>query len=226
MRPADLKSPFTWEKRHITVHDRVWYVPKHYQDFTSFTFPGWNDSLFFDDKKPICLEYCSGNGAWIADKAQNSPQYNWVAIEQKFERVRKIWSKIKNFQLSNLLAVCGEGFCVTHQYIPSESVHSVFINFPDPWPKNRHAKYRIVQVRFIAEVRRILQTGGLLTMVTDDVDYSKEMIAVMQQCPGFESIFPDPFYVTEYPDYGSSYFEEIWRGKGKDIHYHVFRKTH
>ena len=109
MKPEDLKSPFTWDKRHILVQDRVWYVPPQFQDFGSFSFPGWNHSLFFDQERPICLEYCSGNGAWIAARAQAQSQYNWVAIERKFERVRKIWSKLKNFQLSNLLAICAEG---------------------------------------------------------------------------------------------------------------------
>lgn len=224
MKPENLKSPFTWDKRHILVHDQVWYVPDQYEDFTSFSFPGWGNSLFFDQERPICLEYCSGNGAWIAAKAKEQSQYNWVAVERKFDRVRKIWSKIKNFQLLNLLAVCGEGYRITHHYIPNASVHSVFINFPDPWPKRRHAKYRIVQVSFIEEVRRILQPGGILTMVTDDVPYSQMMIDVLHQFPSFESLFPYPFYVTDYPSYGTSYFEDLWRQKGKQIHYHVFRK--
>lgn len=225
MKPADLQSPFTWAKRHIVVHDRIWYIPDRYNDFASFSFPGWNHPLFFEQERPICLEYCSGNGAWIAAKAQAQPEYNWVAVECKFERVRRIWSKVKNFQLSNLLTVCGEGFVTTRQYIPSESIQAVFINFPDPWPKNRHAKHRIVQVPFIEEVHRILRSDGVLTMVTDDADHSQYMIDVMQKIPGFESVFPDPFYVTEYPTYGTSYFEDLWRQKGKTIRYHAFRKV-
>jgi tRNA (guanine-N7-)-methyltransferase len=224
MKPEDLKSPFTWEKRHILVHDRIWYVPDQYEDFANFSFPGWNHSLFFEQERPICLEYCSGNGSWIAAKAQSHPEYNWVAIERKFDRVRKIWSKVKNFQLSNLLAVCGEGYRVTHHYIPKESIDSVYINFPDPWPKRRHAKYRIVQLPFIKEIYRILQPGGVLTMVTDDVAYSQEMIHVLHQVLGFQSVFGHPHYIVDYPDYGTSYFEDLWRQKGKIIRYHMFRK--
>lgn len=224
MKPEDLTSPFTWEKRHILVQDRVWYVPDEYDNFASFSFPGWSHSSFFAQERPICLEYCSGNGAWIAAKAQAQPEYNWVGIEQKFDRVRKIWSKVKNLQLSNLLAVCGEGYRITHHYIPNGSVHSVFINFPDPWPKRRHAKHRIVQEPFIEEVRRILQMGGVLTMVTDDTGYSQFMIEVMHHFAGFESLFARPFYVTDYPSYGASYFEDLWRQKGRVIRYHAFRK--
>ncbi len=224
MKPEDLKSPFTWDKRHILIQDRIWYIPDQYEDFASFSFPGW--AQLFDRQNPICVEYCSGNGAWIAAKAQAHPEYNWVAIERKFERVRKIWSKIKNLGLSNLLIVCGEGYRTTQHYFPSSSVHSVFINFPDPWPKKRHAKHRIVQASFIEEIRRILQPKGVLTMVTDDEPYSKIMIDVLvHQVIGFESLFDHPYYVHEYADYGTSYFEDLWRQKGKRIHYHAFRKA-
>ena len=224
MKPADLKSPFTWEKRHILVHDRVWYIPNHYDHFETFSFPGWGNPPLFDQEKPVCLEYCSGNGAWIAAKALEQPDYHWVAVEQKFERVRKIWSKIKNFQLPNLLAVCSEGYRLTHHYIPSNSVHAVFVNFPDPWPKTKHTKHRIIQVPFVEEILRILKPEGVFTLVTDDAPYSKWMIDILEQVPQFESLFPSPFYVTEYPSYGTSYFEDLWREKGKQIHYHAFRK--
>jgi len=226
MKPDDLKSPFTWDERRVMVQDRIWYVPNQYENFNSFTFPGWNSPLFFDNSNPVCIEYCSGNGAWVAVKARMNPQYNWVAVELKFERVRKIWSKLKNFQLTNLMAVCGEGYRLTRHYIPDASIHSVFINFPDPWPKKRHAKHRIVQPSFVNEIIRILHPGGVLTMVTDDADYSRVMIDVVLQFSEFESEFADPYYVTDYPEYGTSYFEDLWRQKGKNIHYHSFRKSY
>lgn len=224
MKPADLKSPFRWDQRHIVVHDRVWYVPDQFDDFASYSFPGWNHSDFFHQEKPVCIEYCTGNGGWIAAKAQVHPEYNWVGVEKKFERVRRIWSKIKNHQLPNLLAVCGEGLRATKHYIPPASVRAVYINFPDPWPKTRHAKNRIVQPVFVQEMHRILEPGGILTMVTDDESYSRYMIHVLQQASGFQSSFAAPYYSMELPGYGTSYFEDLWRNKGKTIRYHAFRK--
>lgn len=206
------------------MKDRIWYVPDGYDNFSSFTFKGWGNPLFFDQERPVCIEYCSGNGAWIAARAQRDSHYNWVAIELKFERVRKIWSKIKNFDLPNLLAVCGEGYRITHHYIPDNSVHEVYINFPDPWPKRRHGKNRIIQPSFISEIRRILRPGGGLTMVTDDVPYSRHMIEVVQNFPTFDSLHPFPFYVNDDPNYGTSFFEDLWRERGKKIYYHAFRK--
>jgi tRNA (guanine-N7-)-methyltransferase len=224
MKPQDLKSPFKWEQRQIIIQDRVWYVPDQHLSEIPFVFPGWTSELTFSQEKPIYLEYCSGNGAWIASKAVEQSQYNWVGVEKKFDRTRKIWSKIKKLELNNLLTICGEGYRVTHQFFANESIDAVFINFPDPWPKKRHAKHRIVQPHFVQEVHRILKKDKLFTLVTDDEDYSRIMIDVIHRNQGFKSIFESPYFVTTYPDYGSSYFEDLWREKGKTIHYHVFRK--
>ncbi len=225
MRPEDLKSPFTWQERRILIHDRIWYVPDRYENFGSFSFPGWHHSDTFSQKGPIYLEYCSGNGAWISAKARAHPKQNWVAIERNFSRVRKIWSKIKNDHLPNLLVVSGEGDCVTRHYLPHASVQAVYINFPDPWPKRRHAKNRLIQASFLMEIQRILKPDGILTMVTDDEAYSHIMISKALQIPGFQPLFASPHYVTEYDDYGTSYFEDLWRQKGKIIRYHAFRKS-
>ncbi|WP_068468130.1 tRNA (guanosine(46)-N7)-methyltransferase TrmB [Candidatus Protochlamydia phocaeensis] len=225
MKPEDLKSPFIWEQRNILIQDRVLYVPDQCSSYDQFSFPGWAKEPVFSQERPVCIEYCSGNGAWIAAKASENRHQNWVAIERKFDRVRKIWSKLKNKQLDNLFVVCGEGYRVTHQYFPSESVESVYINFPDPWPKKRHAKHRIIQTPFVTEIWRILKKGGLLTLVTDDENYSQIMIEVVSAISGFEPLYPSPYFITDYPGYGTSYFEDLWREKGKTIRYHLFRKS-
>lgn len=223
MRPENLKSPFKWDERRVLLQDRILYVPEYYDKYDEFVFPGW-ESLFANSN-PLHIEYCSGNGAWIAERARLNPNINYVAIEKKFPRIRKIWSKIHNLKLDNLIGICGEGMRVTLQYFPHESVDGVFINFPDPWPKTRHAKHRIVQAPFVAEMARIMKKGSLLTMVTDDADYSSWMIAVMNGHTGFKSIHPAPFYIQDMEEYGSSYFEELWVGKGKTIRYHQFARV-
>lgn len=224
MKPANLKYPFISHERRILIEDRVWYLPGSCENLPPFTFPGWADPLLFGRERPISIEYCSGNGTWIAEKAQANPERHWVAVERKFVRTRKIWSKIKNSNLSNLLAVCGEGHSLTQDYLPAASVDEVYINFPDPWPKTRHAKHRLIQLPFMREILRILQPGGVVTMVTDDAGHSNWIIQIMQQLSGFESLFAKPYYVEDYPGYGTSFFEELWREKGKSIRYHVYRK--
>ncbi len=224
MKPEDLKSPFKWDQRHVLIQDRVFYIPAYYDKYHEFQFPGWEAEELFGNGKPISIEYCSGNGAWIAAKAIEDPETNWVAVEKRFDRSRKIWSKIKNHQLSNLVVICGEGFTATKYFLPSQSIQHIYINFPDPWPKQRHAKHRIIQPSFIGQMERLLLPQGRFTFVTDDPDYSCLAIDEMKKASSFQSIHPEPFYTSNREGYGTSYFEELWREKGKSIRYHEYVK--
>jgi len=224
MRPSHLKSPFRWHERRVTIEDRVWYVPKRCEN-DSFTFPGWVHDQTFALDQPVNVEFCSGNGDWIAAKALKNPRQNWVAVEKKFPRVQKIWSKLKNHRIPNLLIICGEGYDVIQQYFCSNSVNAVYVNFPDPWPKNSHAKNRLIQPNFILEMTQILKPEGTFTLATDDELYSDRVIKDVHQTGGFSSQLPEPFYCDELHDYGISYFEDLWRKQGKKIRYHIFKKN-
>lgn len=206
------------------VHDRIWYVPSYHDKYGEFKFPGWSDPEFFGNDNPVKIEYCSGNGAWVTAKAAADPLTNWVCVEKKILRVRKIWSKLKNLQLNNLLIICGEGANATKRYISDASVSDIYINFPDPWPKNRHHKHRLIQPVFVEDMWRTLKDSGSLTLVTDDPDYSAEMIKVLSGHSGYVSKFSAPYYTSDWENYGTSYFERLWRDKGKIIRYHQFHK--
>lgn len=223
-KARDLHWPFSWEERRVVIRDGVWFVPEYFDRFEEFRFGGWRE--VFQNENPVRVEYCSGNGEWILEKARLHPEVNWVAVEIKFERVRKIWAKKKNRGLENLLVVCGEGCATTSHYFPKNSVSEIFINFPDPWPKRVHAKHRLIKDTFVQEMWKTLCVDGSVTFVTDDPTYSEEMISHMGRNPGFRSSLEAPHYTNHYPDYGSSFFEQLWRDKGKDIRYHHFRRVH
>lgn len=224
MKPNHLSVPFVWNQRRVLIEDRIFYVPPRCEGPQDFIFPGWNHPTLFGNANPIKIEYCSGNGFWVAEKAKENPLVNWIAVEKKFVRVRKIWSKIKNMGLNNLVVICGEACHATQLYIPGESCSAAYINFPDPWPKTRHAKNRLIRPQFVEEVWRILQPKTSFTLVTDDPDYSVRMIAEMTKYPGFTPSYPAPYYLTEMPGYGTSSFEQLWLGKGKTIRFHQFCK--
>lgn len=222
MKPKQLKYPFPWEERRVLLQGGILYVPDYMQDYRMFSFPDWQD--VFGNSNPIHIEYCSGNGTWIAERAQENPTQNWVAVEMKFDRVRKIWSKVQNLQLSNLFIVCGEALTATRYFFSSASVDEVYINFPDPWPKKKHAKNRLLKGSFIEELWRIFHDDGRLTLVTDDVPYSEQVIAEVLEHGGFKSDYPQPYYVDVPDCYGDSYFDSLWRELGRKIRYHQFRK--
>lgn len=215
MKPNCLKLPFEWDQRKPLLEDNVFYVPKQYSHEIDVSFV----NSFFQKNQKICLEYCSGNGNWIADKAKNDPHINWIAVEIRFDRARKIWSKIKNGSLENLKVVCGEGQAFTKFYMPKNYVDEVFINFPDPWPKRRHERHRIINQNFLLELSRVLKKEGKVTFVTDDKEYLDATIKHFQKRAAFTFINKNPYYLHDIPSYGSSFFETLWREKGKEIMY-------
>lgn len=226
MKPEDFKPPFKWDERRILLEKQVLYVPESLERYDDYTFPSWSSPEVFGNDHPVCIEFCSGNGAWIASRASSEKQKNWVAVEMKFDRLRKIEAKRHNLRLTNLFSVCGEAHRVTSLYFPADSVEEIYINFPDPWPKRRHADNRLVKKAFLEEVWRILKPQKAITVVTDDAPYSEWIIKEFGHLKNqFTSTFPFPYFSTEWPSYGSSYFEELWRQEGKTIRYHSFKKV-
>ena len=219
----DFRIPYTWDKRHVVIADRCWFAP--YDPVKKdFTFSGWEHSELFTKAQPVYVEYCSGNGSWIIEQAKKEPDKNWLAIEKRFDRARKIWVKATREKLGNLAVALAEGLSLTKEFFPTASVDKVFVNFPDPWPKRRHEKHRIISSAFVQELQRILKTGAKVVLVTDDLECSEHMIKKMLENPSFQSDFPEPYFIEAPTEYGSSFFDELFRGHNKRIRMHSFSK--
>ncbi|MBX9923641.1 MAG: tRNA (guanosine(46)-N7)-methyltransferase TrmB [Rhabdochlamydiaceae bacterium] len=224
MKPKNLKFPFDWESRAPLLQDDVFYVPNHYEQHDLWS----KEKLLgehFSRFASISVEYCAGNGAWIAEKAKENLDVLWIAVDKRFDRVRKIWAKKQNLALDNLFIVCGDAFTFTKNYLPSGVVNEIFINFPDPWPKARHAKHRVVQNYFVQEMARVSKEGGEAVWVTDDAPYSLQILSEMLEGKIWEPSFNHPFYTTTWPTYGTSFFEALWKEQGKEIRYMKFIKN-
>lgn len=224
-KPKDLRSPTTSVFSPPVIQDKVWYFPA-LSDPSLFHFPGWISSDLFENNLPIFVEFCSGNGTWIAEKAIQFPQINWLAVEKRFDRTRKIWSKIKNCNLKNLVVACAEGLSLSKHFFPQSSIKQIFVNFPDPWPKKRHAKHRFISPLLFEEASRTLQDGGLLTLVTDD-ESSSELFLELAKSSTLPLIntLSYPGYKSPPEDYGTSFFDSLFRNQGKEIRYHEIAKV-
>ena len=208
MKPKDLKIPFTWDERHPLLTGNLFYVPEFCTK--TFTLPPLKE--LFVNNYPISIEYCSGNGEWIAHKAKAHPDRNWIAVEKQFPRVRKIWSKSQNYKLNNLFVVCGLAQDFTH-YLTTPCIDTFYVNFPDPWPKNRHAKHRLIQAPFIDMLTRAALPGAQAEFVTDDLPYAEQMLTVMSDHLSWN---PQMHILDE--SHGPSFFDRLWRDKNRAIH--------
>lgn len=213
MRQQDLRYPYSFAERKPIFHNQVLFIPRHYSLHEE-----WKEELLAQDR-PIFVEFCSGNGEWIINKALEYPDIQWVAVEKKFDRIRKIWVKKEQKGLKNLLIVAGEAETYAQFYLKEGSVDQIFVNFPDPWPKDRHAKHRLIQTPFMDTLAHCMKQSAIFTLVTDDVPYRDQVIDVLSEHPLFSP------QEVNHEGYGSSYFHRLWVEKGRDIHYIRYQRT-
>jgi tRNA (guanine-N7-)-methyltransferase len=214
---AELRIPFTWAERRPVFLDRMLYIPGFYERHEEWKIVPWED--LFAVSQPIAVEFCSGNGQWICDRAEQNPHINWVAIEKRFDRSRKIWGRLHRMKLPNLFIICGEAFAAVKHYLPKRSVSAFYVNFPDPWPKLRHAKNRLITTSFLDSLLPLSLPQATATFVTDDEPYAKEMLEQLEASPAWKPLLPEPYFASNPTNYGSSYFYELWKEKGRTIYY-------
>lgn len=213
MVSGKLIFPYAWPERRPLVHQGVLFAPACFamEDRQAFA------ELFARTK--VYVECCSGHGHWIIAKAKQYPDIHWVAIEKRFDRVKKIWAKQQQAQLDNLQIVCGDARQVIASYLPCHSVAKCFVNFPDPWPKARHAKHRLITASWLATLAEVMEPEGEFICVTDDVAYRDQVIAVTAQHPQWQTLLPAPHFQTlDDTAHGWSWFLQLWRERQRAIY--------
>jgi tRNA (guanine-N7-)-methyltransferase len=137
----------------------------------------------FGRTAPVVLEIGSGMGETTAAIAQENPGTDYVAIEVHGPGVGSLLKKIDAQQLRNLRVIRHDAVDVLEKMIPDASLAGIHLFFPDPWPKKRHHKRRIVQAPFMALAARKLAPGGYFHAATDWPEYAEHMDAVLAAEP-------------------------------------------
>jgi tRNA (guanine-N7-)-methyltransferase len=213
---TQLFYPYTFEERKPLFQEGVLFIPEFYQDQASsahmaFNCQEWAKAM---SHPTIYVEYCAGNGQWICQMAKNHPDILWIACELKFDRAAKIYKRIKSEKISNCLVAFGTAELLTKYYLKPLSISAVFVNFPDPWPKKKHAKHRLFQQEFLSDLKKIMKKGSILTLATDDQPYLEESVEALNQAK-LTPVFQAPFYTPLDSSYGYSFFGDLWVKKGK-----------
>lgn len=129
----------------------------------------------FGNDHPVELEIGSGKGTFLVAIAEAKPEHNYVGIEYARQYAIFAADRFRRRNLTNTRMVATEASWWVRCHVPDASLAAVHVYFPDPWPKARHNKRRLVQLPFLKEVHRILIPGGKLRLVTDHADYFAHM---------------------------------------------------
>ncbi len=139
------------------------------------------DTLF-GRAAPLHVEIGSGNGFWITHMAGLHPEWNWLGVEIRFKRVVLVARKLQRAERENARILRYDAFMV-EEILPRGSVDGLYVNHPDPWPKDRHAKNRLLARPFGEMVCRLLRPGAHLRVKTDTGSYVDEFLAAIQGLP-------------------------------------------
>lgn len=130
-------------------------------------------SKAFVKPQPVVMEIGYGMGEATWQIAKDNPNINYLGVEVHMPGVGKLMARIEEFALTNVKLIERDVFEVFHYMIADGTLDGVHLYFPDPWPKKRHFKRRIVNQRFIAEVATKLKPNGYLHIATDWVPYAE-----------------------------------------------------
>jgi len=181
-------------------------------EFKSVTEPLRLEKLFPASKEaqPTELEIGCGDGGFLLEWATRHPEKNFLGIERLLGRIRKLDKKGRRANLTNLRLLRIEARYVLQHLLPAAAFEAVHIYFPDPWPKDKHRRHRLIDEKFPALAQRILVPGGIVHLRTDDPDYFAQMQESFAPAKDFSS--------TETPKELAALtteFERQWNEEGK-----------
>jgi len=132
----------------------------------------------FSRAQPLEVELGSGDGSFLAQCAQAHPATDFLGVERLLGRLRKLERKGRKLSLANLRLMRIEASYFLEYLLPAKSTRALHVYFPDPWPKRKHRKHRLVNERFPELAARILKPSGWVYLRTDDRDYFGQMLEV------------------------------------------------
>jgi tRNA (guanine-N7-)-methyltransferase len=163
----------------------------------------------FSSPQPLEVELGCGDASFLVEWARLHPERNFIGVERLLGRISKLDRKGRRAGLENLRGVRIESSYFLQYLLPPHSASAVHIYFPDPWPKKRHHKNRLISPGFPAILADALAPNGNVFLRTDDTPYFSQMTEVFDNAKQFKKIETPPNLAALYTD-----FEKDFQAKG------------
>ena len=175
--------------------------------------------IFPDPGRRLEIDLGCGDGSFLLALAGHSPERDFLGIERLLGRARRVYRKANRADLENLKVLRLEVSYALEWLLPDACASRIHLLFPDPWPKKKHHKRRLVTAGFCAALTRVLEPAGEFLLKTDDAEYFEESMVVLTAFPDLEEIAweDDAFF------YPQTDFERRWLVQGKTIQSARFR---
>jgi tRNA (guanine-N7-)-methyltransferase len=148
-------------------------------------------TAIFGNTLPVELEIGSGKGSFLLRRANQRPEINLLGVEWVQKYACYAADRARRAGLENVKLLCADAAGLFKNALPDRSLWRVHIYFPDPWPKTKHHRRRLIQPEFLRQVRRALKLGGWLGIVTDHADYFRQISSAVSAVRGLARV---PFH--------------------------------
>ena len=190
--------------------------------FTPSALENSSNDLFFNKPGPLCVEVGTYMGKNLIEMAQQFPNYNFIGLDITYKRTVKTARKLTALKLTNAQV----GICDARQFfsaVPESSVSGVCVFFPDPWPKLKQAKNRLLSETFVKQLESGIKENGFLWFKTDARTYFDSVCELManRNWKTSEELTPQEFLGKDF----ITVFEAMFQNKGQPTYSCVFRST-
>lgn len=174
---------------------------------------------------PCTLEIGFGNGENLVALAAAHPERNYLGVEVHRPGVGRLLLALEERALRNVRLICRDAVEVLEQHVSPASLDEILILFPDPWPKKRHHKRRLMQPAFVALLAGALAEGGVLRCATDWRPYALEMLEVLGAAAGLANLAADGGFVARPTERPPTRFERRGERLGHEVWDLAFRRS-
>ena len=175
-------------------------------------------SQWFDPDRPVEADIGCGMGRFLLARSRMNPGVQYLGLELESARIVHIDVAARREGLENLRLLQGDAL-LSLPLLPDGFLRAATVFFPDPWPKRRHWRRRLVQAPFLDAVHRVLAPGGLLHLATDQSSYFDSMERLLDPDPRFERVPAPERTPDEWTD-----FERLFRAKGLPVYEGAWRR--
>ncbi len=185
--------------------------------------PPLSGETVFGNSKPLALDIGCGEGEFLFELSQLIPEFNHIGIEVKPARFKKAVKTARQRDIGNVKLIHMDGLMAVELFAP-QTFDRVYINFPDPWPKDRHRKHRIINGGFVSLLGSVIRPGGVLEIASDHDEYMARVEKTFGNRREFQNAGGSS--ALRYPgERPQSRFEKIFRKRGESIKYLSYRAT-
>jgi len=160
----------------------------------------------FGNRNPVALEIGSGKGRWLINSAAERPDVNFVGIEKSLHYYRVIRKRLERHAHPNARIINYDAYKVVKEMLPDESISELHIYFPDPWPRKREQKRRMIRDEVMTEWIRVMKKDAPGVYVTDHAEYFERAVDVLRAF--FDAEVADALESPPRTNYEAKYREE------------------